>query len=130
MSKFSEILPACRFFDIVLWLMRRRSRLRVVGRSMWPVLQPGDEVFVEPFTGSNRGDRSPKVGDIVTLWHPTQPGLKIVKRIAQIDRRDDQTRDRYFVRGDNPDESTDSRQFGWIDADQILGKVVCRFDVD
>jgi type IV secretory pathway protease TraF len=56
--------------------------------------------------------------------------LKIVKRIAQIDRRDDQTRDRYFVRGDNPDESTDSRQFGWIDADQILGKVVCRFDVD
>ncbi len=125
-----EIIPACTFFDIVLWLMHRRSRLRVVGRSMWPVLQPGDEVLIEPCTRLTEGDRSLNVGDIVTLWHPMQPGLKIVKRIAQIDRTLDTAGDRYFVRGDNPDESTDSRQFGWIRSAQIIGKVVCRFDVD
>jgi nickel-type superoxide dismutase maturation protease len=130
MPKDSKIIPACTFFDIVLWLMRRRSRLRVVGRSMLPVLQPGDEVFIEPLARLIQHDRSLNVGDIVTLWHPTQPGLKMVKRIEQIDPTVEKAGDRYFVRGDNPDESTDSRQFGWIDANQIIGKVVCRFDVD
>ncbi|TAF50141.1 MAG: nickel-type superoxide dismutase maturation protease [Oscillatoriales cyanobacterium] len=130
MPKHRETIPACTFFDLVLWLLRRRSRLRVVGRSMWPVLQPGDEVLVKPLARSSPKHRSLCVGDIVTLWHPTQPGLKIVKRIAQIDQTLGQAGDRYFVRGDNPEESTDSRQFGWIKGDLILGKVVCRFDLD
>jgi nickel-type superoxide dismutase maturation protease len=94
---------------------------------MSPLLQPGDEVFVKP---CNQGNQRLTVGDIVTLWHPTQPGLKIVKRIAQSHHDSDITRDRYFVQGDNPAESTDSRHFGWIDADQIIGKVLCRFDYE
>ncbi len=31
------------------------------------------------------------------------------------------------LRGDNPDLSTDSREFGPIDARDVLGKVVARF---
>lgn len=119
-----EKLRPCTYFDLLLWLLRYRSRVRVVGRSMWPILQPGDEVLIESFVPNQS---VLQVGDIVTLWHPTQSDLKIIKRITQIEYSETELQ-RYFLQGDNAEESTDSRHFGWIKADQILGKVVCRFD--
>lgn len=45
-------------------------------------------------------------------------GKEMIKRIQKIRGNE------YFVVGDNKKESTDSRNFGWIKKDQIIGKVI------
>jgi nickel-type superoxide dismutase maturation protease len=105
--------------EFLLWLLRRRRRFRITGSSMMPLLKPGDEVLINP-----RAYRSaaPRPGDIVVAQHPYQPKLRLVKRIAKT--TDD---GRYYLEGDNPTESTDSRSFGPISPQQIVGQVTCRF---
>ena len=56
--------------------------------------------------------RTPTVGDIVMISHD---GLEKIKRIAR------QEHGRIYVLGDNPAASTDSRSFGWIGEEQVLG---------
>lgn len=56
-----------------------------------------------------------ETGDIVVLMHN---GTEKVKRVSDI------RANKLFVLGDNANESTDSRQFGWISKQQIVGKVV------
>ncbi len=86
---------------------------------MFPLLKSGDEVLVDP--GSYRRKR-PAVGDIVLARHPQCLDLPIIKRVTAL--LDD---DCYFLSGDNADESTDSRFFGAITRQQIVGHVICRF---
>jgi nickel-type superoxide dismutase maturation protease len=118
MTTIGEI-QNCNLVDILLWIVRRRRRFRVAGRSMWPLLEPGEEVFIDPNAYRRR---SPQPGEIVTLFHPQRGDLKIIKRVVCVDAEG-----RCFVCGDNPLESTDSRQFGWVDSDRLIGRVVCRF---
>lgn len=42
----------------------------------------------------------------------------VVKRITNIKN------EKYYVMGDNKEESTDSRDFGWIEKKDIIGKVI------
>lgn len=69
--------------------------------------------------------RKPKIGDIVVLYNPDK-NLKderyIIKRVQKIKKIGDE--ELCFVVGDNEKESKDSRHFGWIKKDSILGKVI------
>ena len=56
------------------------------------------------------------VGAVVVVRHR---GLEKVKRISQIDDTKG-----VFVIGDNPSASADSRTFGWLDWDEIIGRVI------
>ena len=86
---------------------------------MFPLLKPGDEVLIDPNAYRRH---SPQPGDIVISQHPYQASLRIVKRVKSV------TADgRYHLEGDNPAESTDSRTFGAIASENILGRVICRF---
>lgn len=88
---------------------------------MVPLLRPGDEVLVDPRAYSQE---PPRPGDIVVARHPTQVDLKIIKRVIDV------TGDgRFYLQGDNPDptESSDSRSFGPVSLDHILGRVTSRF---
>ncbi|MGB3532385.1 MAG: nickel-type superoxide dismutase maturation protease [Microcoleaceae cyanobacterium] len=105
--------------DILLWLSRQRRRFRVTGLSMLPLLQPGDEILVNCHAYQHR---HPQPGDIIIAQHPYKPQTRIVKRVTEV-RADGAC----FVRGDNPAESTDSRAFGWMSSEQILGQVTSRF---
>lgn len=105
--------------DLLLLLLRRRSRFRVTGNSMIPLLKPGEILLVD--LAAYR-QKSPRVGDIVIAWHPHRTNLKIVKRVASV--LDDGS---CFLIGDNSAESTDSRSFGAIAFAGILGKVCCKF---
>lgn len=112
-------IPASTTRELLLWLLGRRRRLRVTGESMLPHLPPGQEVL----TVSPRQDgRPPQVGDVVVIRHPGQPETLILKRI---DHR--LPGGEYVLLGDNPAVSTDSRDFGPVTREQILGRVVCRF---
>lgn len=81
---------------------------------MLPLLKNGDEILLNPHAKIG-------VNDIVLAKHPYKKDVTSVKRVKNIEKGD-----RFFLIGDNPDESTDSRQYGLIEKNQILGKVEFR----
>lgn len=60
-------------------------------------------------------------GDIVAVRDPRQTRRILIKRISEIND------DKVLVMGDNPLASTDSRTFGPITLDMVLGKVIYRY---
>jgi len=86
---------------------------------MLPLLSPGDELLINPRAYRRR---APQPGDIVVVRHPFTPNLEIIKRVAFSDEHG-----YYHLRGDNPAESTDSRAFGPVPRQQIMGQVTSRF---
>lgn len=110
----NEELLIATWKDRTLYRLGRRRAFLVEGDSMTPTLSSGDVVLVRPSTIY-------RVGDIVLAEHPYKSSVKILKRIAQIEQNG-------TVRliGDNPADSTDSRTFGAVSIESIVGKVVCR----
>lgn len=105
--------------ELILWLSGKRKRFRVAGNSMLPLLKPGEEVLINPITDQNW---QPQIGDIVVAQHPRQKNLQLIKRVSSV--LEDSS---YFLEGDNPGESTDSRQFGSVKREHLIGRVTCRF---
>jgi len=89
----------------------RPFRMEVRGESMRPTLEPGDWCIAVR-------NRRVRPGQVVVLRRPDRSGLEVVKRIAQGDGGG------WFVVGDNPPVSTDSRQFGPVAPSAILGRVL------
>lgn len=89
-----------------------RYRMAVVsGLSMIPTLAPGERLLV-------RLDGPIVLGDIVVFKRANQFDVKRVIRIEP---------DGVFVQGDNVQVSTDSRTYGLIPHDNVLGSVTYRF---
>ncbi len=63
----------------------------------------------------------PKVGDVVVLHHPQEDRL-ILKYIMEEKIKEHHSL--YWVEGLNKGGSSDSRSFGWISREMILGKAV------
>ena len=82
---------------------------------MLPCLVHGETVLINPRY------RALKEKDIIVFQHPLQ-NMTVVKRIYKI-----HPDGRLDVRGDDPPESTDSRHFGLVDSNFVIGKVVSRF---
>ena len=112
-------LPDTSYREFLLLILRKRKRFRVTGKSMQPLLEPGEEILINP----NAYLQSlPQVNDIVVVAHPHKPNLKVVKRIVEIRKNNT-----YFIQGDNLRQSTDSRSFGTVTFNLIRGKVTNRF---
>lgn len=97
------------------WLAGRRRRVRVVGDSMLPTLAEGQFVLVDE-------RRSPVAGELTLADHPNQDIL-VVKRVGAV--LDD---GRYELRSDNPDAGTDSRTWGPVGPETIVGTVTLLLD--
>ena len=95
-------------------MFRYRQHLRVVGNSMKNILSEGDLIRYKKIDMKNL---DLKVGDIVVASHPKIKSQLIIKRIYQIHQN------KFDLRGDNPLESSDSREWGLIELDLIVGKV-------
>ena len=89
---------------------------------MSPTLTSGDQVFWDP---NAYASDLPQAGEVVVARDPRTPERLLVKRAVVI-APDGNGNLSAVLRGDNPKESTDSRQFGAVDASQILGKVTSR----
>lgn len=88
------------------------SRFTVFGNSMYPTLRKGQDIL--SFNWAYLG-KKPKIGEVIVIKYQ---GIEIVKRVKEVKE------EKVFVVGDNQDKSTDSRHFGSISKDQIIGKVI------
>jgi len=96
------------------YALRHLRRFTVVGTSMEPALLPGDRLVVW---------RTPRAcpDDVVAATDPRDPGRTLLKRVAAVDSGG------VTLLGDNPDESTDSRQFGPVPPELLVGRAVYRY---
>lgn len=113
-------MPALSTKYFFLWLLGRLKRRRIKGSSMSPTLSENSEILIST---NKKHINNLKIGDILYLQHPLQHNTHIVKRLTAIKKN----AQHYFVTGDNPNYSTDSRHFGPIAPTIIIGKVVCTF---
>lgn len=81
---------------------------------MLPLLQAGDLVLVD-FKAYR--DRPPQAGDLVVAQHPQKANLRLIKRVTLV------FDESCFLEGDNRLESTDSRSFGCVPFELLLGSV-------
>lgn len=91
------------------------SSFLVKENSMAPSFQERDIVLVNRMSYLFSG---PQVGHVVVARHPVKKGMMLLKRIVKAEN------DRYWLEGDNTFESSDSRQFGWVERGLIEGKVI------
>jgi nickel-type superoxide dismutase maturation protease len=89
-------------------------KYQVSGSSMIPTIAAGETVFVNRLSYLFR---NPHIDDIIA-FHDPRDGKVLIKRIIKIANRC------YFVQGDNKNASTDSRVFGMIRRQEIIGKVI------
>jgi nickel-type superoxide dismutase maturation protease len=92
----------------------RPRRFVVSGPSMLPTLRSGDRLLV----ARTRHIRS---GDIVVVRDPRSWSNLVCKRVVSADSH------HIVVRGDNPDASTDSRAFGPVPTEWVVGRVIRRY---
>ncbi|MFC5802338.1 nickel-type superoxide dismutase maturation protease [Streptomyces formicae] len=86
----------------------------VAGPSMHPTLAHGDRLLVHY-------GAAVRAGDVAVLRHPLQQDLLIVKRL--VERREGG----WWVLGDNPYAEGDSRVFGTVPDELLLGRVRARY---
>lgn len=115
-------LPASGWRELVLWLLRRRRLFRVSGESMTPTLPAGAVVMIDPRAYRLR---APREDELVVVDHPRQADLRIVKRVAAVieSQRGDV---RLLLTSDNAAAGADSRAFGSVATEGVLGKVTSR----
>ena len=90
------------------------TTIAIAGDSMVPTAHPGDWWLMR------RGARV-RCGDLVAFWHPDRIDLLVVKRA--VEERDGG----WWMVGDNPERSDDSRVFGAVPVDRIVGVLRFRY---
>ncbi len=81
---------------------------RIEGVSMAPAYKHGKLVIAWRWG-------KPRVGDVVIVRHHS---LEVIKRINRLEE------DKVYLLGDNAEESTDSRHYGWLPLTSILAVVI------
>jgi nickel-type superoxide dismutase maturation protease len=94
--------------------------VEVRGGSMAPSLLPGDRLLVESRSYLRR---VPRVGEIVLAADPRRGDRELIKRVAAVD----DAAAAVDLRGDAPDESTDSRAFGAVPVTDVRWRAAFRY---
>jgi len=94
----------------------------VAGNSMSPTLAEGDWLVVswaaEPATPKLKAQK------VYVIERADRPGIFVIKRLIEIGGGE--STGKVWVEGDN-EESTDSRQWGWISENELRAVVLFRF---
>lgn len=96
------------------WLLVKEDKkilVTIVGDSMSPTLLDGDKVYFEL-----KPLKKIRINDIVLVKHPYIKQRNLVKRIKNI-----YSDGSVFIQGDNSFSSTDSKSFGTVNKNNILG---------
>jgi nickel-type superoxide dismutase maturation protease len=109
-------------YSALAFVLARRTV--VSGWSMAPALLPGERLLFDRLAYVRR---RPRRGDVVLVAHPLEPALRMVKRITAmpgdvVEGGRVLAPGQYWVEGDNPGLSTDSREFGPVERGDLLGR--------
>lgn len=104
------------------WVVGRRRRIRVSGQSMEPTLHDGEYVLIHP------GRRHPTPGGLAVARHPTELDPVGEGRMLVIKRVGDWDADGVWLTSDNPAAGTDSRTWGRLPVEDIVGTVTVVLD--
>jgi phage repressor protein C with HTH and peptisase S24 domain len=101
----SENTPPMSFLPI--------RRVKVSGGSMLPRFKDGQILLFQgaPKPGS---DFAKLTGKVVLVMRDSYPGIFFIKRVKSV------TQDGIWVEGDNLEESTDSRNWGYVQPHEIV----------
>ncbi len=113
-------LAATATAGMLALLARRTVRYAVSGDSMAPTLAAGDWVLA-------RRVSTVRPGEIVVVERPDRPGLEIIKRVVAVEADGPGEAMRARLAGDNPLASTDSRDFGPVPVETVVGVVWLRY---
>ena len=87
---------------------------------MLPTLEPGDWALAIRVRRVRRGD-------VVVVEHPERPGFELVKRVVHVpgDLAPDGRllMNEFWIEGDEPEGSTDSRAFGPVPIERVRARV-------
>ena len=88
---------------------------------MLPSLSPGDWALAVAASAYRRGD-------VVVVQHPGRPDLELVKRVSRLPGEltpDGRVLgpDEFWIEGDRPEASTDSRSFGPVRLEHLKARV-------
>lgn len=136
-KKTANVLRIMLVVIIIFFLVRffLIDAALIQGRSMLPGYAEGDIVFILKCAYGLRGAAGeyriiwtePQKGDIVAAIRP-DTGALIIKRVSDFEFLIDTEKARmlkgYFLLGDNKFESSDSREFGAVPMNNILGKLI------
>ena len=122
--EWEKVVPNASWWEYAQWLLGHRQRFVVREKSMMPTLKPGDTVLAK------MGELV-QVGDIAIVEIPTSEvtanssgsSLLVIKRVHKVFHDGS-----VFLVSDNAKEPTvrDSRHFGAISANQVVGRVTSR----
>ena len=88
------------------------AKFKISGHSMTPGIKNGETVLV---SGIFYLFKNPQIGDIVAFRKAEKI---LIKRITEVKDKE------YFLEGDNNRDSLDSKNFGFILRENIIGKVI------
>ena len=97
----------------------------VRGESMSPNYNDGDWLLFRLLPAKSKANEL--VGKVVLIQRRSNVGEDFpqIKRVTQV--HDDNDEARIWVEGDNKSASTDSRNWGALDSDEVIGKLIFRY---
>lgn len=103
----------------------------VSGSSMEPAFENGDYLIIDEISYYFR---DPQKGDVIVFRYPLNPSKFFIKRIVglpgetiEIDgKKISLSENQYFVLGDNLLKSSDSRRWGALEEDLLVGRAFLR----
>lgn len=103
----------------------------VSGASMEPTFENGDYLIVDELSYRFQ---EPQRGDVIIFRYPLNPSKFFIKRIEglpgeTIENNGEEitlAKDEYFVKGDNKPNSSDSRVWGPLKENLIVGRAIIR----
>ena len=102
--------------------------VEVRGDSMSPNYNDGDWLLFRLLPAKSKSGKlvGKLVGKVVLIQRQSQVGTDFlqVKRVIRVDESNET---KFWVEGDNKANSTDSRSWGALDANEVLGKLIFRY---
>jgi hypothetical protein len=111
--------------------------VEVRGDSMSPNYNNGDWLLFRllPAKSKAKSKAQELVGKVVLIQRQSENGTDFlqVKRVTQVSNSSKSTNDSealktdFWVEGDNKKKSTDSRSWGALNSDEVIGKLILRY---
>ena len=111
------ILLGAFIYVVVRWIYMHPICL-VCGLSMYPTYDDGSIILTERVSNLEI-----EKGEVYVFKRPTSDGktLRVIKRVHDIEFKDGKML--CYILGDNPPMSYDSREYGYIDSEEVVAKV-------